>query len=85
MKHDDKVNAIQFIRPNAEFLLNGDEIQWLDKKQVEPTDAEIEAGLIAYEAKVEADKAAAIAAKEAAQAKLAALGLTRDDLKALGL
>ncbi len=28
---------------------------------------------------------AAIAAKEAAQAKLAALGLTTDDLKALGL
>jgi hypothetical protein len=85
MKHEDKVNAIQFIRPNAEFLLNDNEIQWLDEKQNEPTDAEIEAGLIAYQAKIEADKADAVAKKEAAQAKLAALGLTADDLKALGL
>jgi hypothetical protein len=85
MKHEDIVNAIQFIRPNAEFLLNGDEIQWLDKKQVKPTDAEIEAGLVGYQAKVEADKADAVAKKESAQAKLEALGLTADDLKALGL
>jgi hypothetical protein len=85
MKHEDKVNAIQFIRPDAEFLLNGDEIQWLDKKQTEPTDAEIEAGLISYKAKLQAEEADAIAKKESAQAKLAALGLTADDLKALGL
>ena len=85
MKHEDKVNAIQFIRQNAEFVLNNDDLQWLDKTQTKPTDAEIEAGLVAYEAKVEADKADAIAKKEAAQAKLEALGLTADDLKALGL
>ena len=85
MKHSDKVNAIQFIRPDAEFVLSGDEIQWLDKKQTEPTNAEIEAGLVGYQAKVEADKADAVAKKEAAQAKLGALGLTADDLKALGL
>ena len=43
---------------------------------------------LADEAKAAADKAAADeaeAAKETAQAKLAALGLTADDLKALGL
>jgi hypothetical protein len=85
MKHEDKVNAIQFIRPDAEFLLNGDEIQWLDKTETQPTNAEIEAGLIGYQAKVEADKADAITKKETAQAKLEALGLTADDLKALGL
>jgi hypothetical protein len=85
MKHEDKVNAIQFIRPSCEFVLSGDELQWLDKTQTKPTDAEIEAGLVGYEAKVEADKADAIAKKEVAQAKLAALGLTADDLKALGL
>ena len=32
-----------------------------------------------------AEESAAVSAKEAAQAKLAALGLTTDDLKALGL
>ena len=36
-------------------------------------------------AQAEADKLAKVRAKEAAQAKLAALGLTGDDLKALGL
>ena len=85
MKHDDKFNAIQFIRPNAEFLLNDDEVQWLDTKQTEPTNEEIEAGLTGYKAKIKADQVAADTAKTAAQAKLTALGLTTDDLKALGL
>lgn len=45
---------------------------------------------ILFEAEIEKEKAYKIAAekqaaKEAAQAKLAALGLTTDDLKALGL
>jgi hypothetical protein len=38
-----------------------------------------------YLAQIEAEKLAKAQAKEAAQAKLAALGLTPDDLKALGL
>ena len=46
--------------------------------------AEVQANRAAYEAKVAA-KAKAEADKAAAQAKLAALGLTTDDLKALGL
>tara|TARA_R110000868_G_scaffold61261_3_gene186270 strand:+ start:728 stop:943 length:216 start_codon:yes stop_codon:yes gene_type:complete len=46
--------------------------------------AEVEANRANYEAKVAA-KAKAEADKESAQAKLAALGLTTDDLKALGL
>ena len=85
MKHSDKANAIRFIRPAAEFVLRGDELEWLDKTQTKPTNAEIEAGLVGYQAKVEADKAKAEADKIAAQAKLEALGLTADDLKALGL
>lgn len=39
----------------------------------------------ARSAQRQAQEAAAVSAKEAAQAKLAALGLTTDDLKALGL
>ena len=46
--------------------------------------AEVEANRAIREAKIAA-KAKAKADKEAAQAKLAALGLTTDDLKALGL
>jgi hypothetical protein len=36
-EHSQKVKAIQFIRPNAEFILNGDNLQWLDNEQKEPT------------------------------------------------
>jgi len=39
----------------------------------------------AFLAKVQSEESAMAAAKEAAQAKLTALGLTADDLKALGL
>jgi len=74
----DKLNGILFIRPNAEFVIHGNEIIWLDKNQTQPTDQEINAGIIAYKEKVKNEKAAA-------EAKLAALGLTTDDLKALGL
>jgi hypothetical protein len=85
MKHEDKVKAIQFIRPNAEFALTGDELEWRDQNQTEPTQAEIEAGLIAYKKAQDAELKAQDQAKEAAQAKLAALGLTVEDLQALGL
>ena len=80
-----KFKAIQFIRPNAHFSLQDDKLIWLDTNKTQPTESEIEAGWVAYQAKVEADKAEATAKKAAAEAKLAALGLTTDDLKALGL
>ena len=85
MNHIEIVKAINHIRPNAEFVLRGEQLEWLDNKQSEPTKNEIEAGLIAYKAKVETDKAEAKAKRQAALDKLAALGLDTDDLKALGL
>ena len=85
MKHNEKVLSIIHIRPNAEFNLIGDEIEWLDKNQTKPTQAEIEAGWIAYQAAQAAEAEAKAEAKAAAQAKLAALGLTVEDLQALGL
>lgn len=85
MKHSEKVETILFIRPDAAFCLRGDDLEWLDTKQTKPTDEEIEAGFIAYQAKLETDKVEADAKKAAAEAKLAAIGLDADDLKALGL
>lgn len=85
MNFEQKLKAIQHIRPNAEFVLRELELEWLDEKQLEPTEEEIAAGWIAYEAKIESDKIQAEAKKAAAEAKLAALGLDLDDLKALGL
>jgi hypothetical protein len=84
-EHSQKVKAIQFIRPNAEFILNGDDLQWLDNEQKEPTANEIEAAWTAYLADVENKKQEAAINKAAAEAKLAELGLTADDLRALGL
>ena len=85
MEHKDKIKSLTFIRPNAEFIARGDELEWLDEIQIEPTQSEIEAGWIAYQAAQAAEAEAKAAAKSAAQAKLAALGLTVEDLTALGL
>jgi uncharacterized lipoprotein YddW (UPF0748 family) len=85
MNQTEKLRAIQHIRPGAEFVLRDNKIEWFDNKQTQPTEAEIEAGWIAYQAKVEADKEEAQAKRQAALDKLAALGLNTDDLKALGL
>jgi len=88
MKNQNICETLMFLRPNAQFTLTGDSIQnlnWLDKEQEKPTETEIEEGWIAYQAKVAEDKAIAEAKKATAQAKLQALGLTADDLTALGL
>ena len=38
-----KVNALQSLRPGAQWVLRGDDLEWLDTEQTQPTDAEIEA------------------------------------------
>ena len=38
-----KVNALLSLRPNAEWTLRGDDLEWLDQNQTEPTAAEIDA------------------------------------------
>jgi hypothetical protein len=73
--------AIQSLRPNTEWTLNGDDVEniiW-HTQNVEPlTSAEVEAELNRLEQQQENKK-------KTATAKLIALGLTSDDLKALGL
>ena len=39
----DKADALQSLRPGAEWVLRGEELEWLDNEQTQPTDAEIEA------------------------------------------
>jgi len=38
-----KEEAIQSLKPGAEWVLRGDDLEWLDKNQTEPTSAEIDA------------------------------------------
>ena len=40
-----KVEAIFSLRPDAHFVLRGDQLEWLDQHQTEPTEAEIQAEL----------------------------------------
>ena len=80
--------AIWKLRPSAEFSFSDDDystIKWDVLDGEAPTQVEIDAAIEqvkADEAQAELDKAAK---KATAEAKLAALGLTADDLKALGL
>jgi len=80
--------AIKKLRPNAEFSFTDFDystIKWDMLEGDAPTQAEIDVAIEqvkADEAQAELDK---INAKLNAEAKLVALGLTTDDLKALGL
>jgi hypothetical protein len=80
--------SIRKLRPNAEFSFTEDDystVKWNILVGDAPTQAEINVAIEqvkADEEQAELDKAAA---KAAAEAKLAALGLTTDDLKALGI
>jgi hypothetical protein len=38
-----KVNALQSLRPGAKWVLRGDDLEWLDQNQTQPSDAEIDA------------------------------------------
>jgi hypothetical protein len=40
-----KLDAIVSLRPGAEWVLRGDDLEWLDQHQTQPTDAEIQAEL----------------------------------------
>ena len=79
--------ALLNLVPNTLWTLRGDDyanLEW-ESEGNPPTLAEIQAEIAKLPAKEKAEADKAAADKEAAQAKLAALGLTTDDLKALGL
>ena len=79
-------DVLSMLCPEKEWVIYGDDfdsIQWIKGEPI--TKAEFEAGFAQYDAWKAEQDAKVAADKEAAQAKLAALGLTADDLKALGL
>jgi hypothetical protein len=75
-------DAIHKLVPDAEFVITGDSLEGLvfikPEDATKPTQEEIQTVLNALQNDFSSKKAAA-------QAKLTALGLTEDDLKALGL
>jgi len=38
-----KIDAIRSLRPDSEWVLRGDVLEWMDSNQTEPTEAEIQA------------------------------------------
>ena len=49
-----KVDAIFSLRPGAQWVLRGDDLEWLDQNQTQPSDAEIAAEIARLEAEYEA-------------------------------
>ena len=50
----DKSDALVSLRPDAQWAMRGDEIEWLDTEQTQPTDAEIDAEVIRLQAEYDA-------------------------------
>lgn len=79
-------DVLTMLIPQGGYIASGDEYEGIQFLECEPiTKAEYEAGFAQYDAwKAQKDEEAA-QAKAAAEAKLVALGLTKNDLQALGL
>lgn len=78
--------VLSMLCPDSEWVIYGDDfnsIQWIKGPQI--TKAQFEAGFDKVEAWKAQQQAAIVSSKETAQAKLTALGLTAEDLRALGL
>ncbi len=50
----DKVKALQSLRPNAEWVMVGDELTWLDTVQTKPTESEINTDVARLQAEYDA-------------------------------
>jgi hypothetical protein len=49
-----KANALLSLRPGAEWVLRGDELEWVDTKQTQPTEDEIQAEIARLQAEYDA-------------------------------
>lgn len=78
--------VLGMLRPNGGYMQVGEEYEGIQFLECEPlTKEEFEAGFAQYDSLKAEQDAAKAEAKAAAEAKLLALGLDLDDLKALGL
>ena len=78
--------VLAMLIPDGGYVQYGTEYEGIQFLECEPiTKAQYEAGFTQYDAWKAEQDATKAATKAAAETKLAALGLTTDDLKALGL
>jgi hypothetical protein len=59
-----KVNALQSLRPGAQWVLRGETLEWLDTEQAQPTEAEITAEVARLQAEYDAQTYARSRASE---------------------
>jgi hypothetical protein len=80
------VDVLEMLIPTGGWVIRGDDFEGIEFIECKPiTKAEFEAGFAQYDAWKAEQDAAKATAKATAEAKLAALGLTVEDLQALGL
>jgi hypothetical protein len=78
--------VLAYLIPDGGYVLRGNEYEGIEFIEATPiTKAQFEAGFAQVDVWKTQQDAIEVAAKLTAEAKLAALGLTTDDLKALGL
>jgi hypothetical protein len=78
-------DVLNMLIPTGGWAIRGDDFDGIQFIEATPiTKAQFEAGFAQYDAWKAEQDAAQVATKNAAIAKLAALGLDLDDLKALG-
>jgi hypothetical protein len=78
--------VLQMLLPNGGYVQVGEEYEGITFIEAEPiTKEQYEAGFAQYDSWKTEQDATKATAKATAQAKLAALGLTVEDLQALGL
>ena len=78
--------VLSMLIPSGGWVIKGNNYEGVEFLECEPiTKAQFEAGFAQYDSWKAEQDAIKAQAKAAAEAKLAALGLTADDLKALGL
>jgi hypothetical protein len=78
--------VLHYLRPEGGWFIEGDSYEGIQFLHCDPlTKAEFDLAFENFDSIMAAQEAAIVAAKQAAAEKLAALGLTTDDLKALGL
>lgn len=78
--------VLAMLIPDGGYVATGEDFEGIEFIDCEPiTKAEFTAGFAQYDAWKAEQETKAETDKASAQAKLAALGLTADDLKALGL
>jgi hypothetical protein len=83
MEIEQIVKSLVFIRPNAQWVISGDDInslEWIDTEQTKPTNEEIKKGWLKYEEFISTQAKAKEIQRQAIADRL---GLTADELQVL--